>query len=207
MLFMAGTSRTSARNGKTVSGPRTTCRPSVGVGFADAASAPGSTGIPRLTRVTTVLRNEPSAMSQAPGMARFTTATRATTMRPEIDAVRASTPRKGATNRTITPASRPGHNFRLNRSRLRQSPPVARPRTMPATRPLTSMGIASHRLARQAFAEFGQGLVVNRRQFAYLERLGTPFLEEGVERANDLGIELNSLVPVELIHRAFVANR
>src|SRR5437879_5191869 len=188
MLLSTGMSRTSARNGSRVAGPRITCRPSDGAALPEMASAPGSTGIPPLMSVTAALRREPSPTSQAPGMPRLTRATKATSARPATDALKANSPRKDAAVRAVTPTRSAGQNLRSSFARFRQLPPDAKPRTNPARSPLTSMGIASQWLARQPFAEFCQGLVVDRWQRAYFERLSSTILDECCERANDLRI-------------------
>src|SRR5207247_2708240 len=81
------------------------------------------------------------------------------------------------------------------------------PTMKPATSPLTSMGIVSERLTRQALTEFGKGFVVDRRQFTYLEGVSATLIEKTSERSHDPRVELNSLISVELIHRAFMTDR
>src|SRR2546430_546258 len=207
MLLITGISRTSARTESRVSGPRMTCRPSDGAALPDTARAPGSTGIPPLMNVTTLLRRAPSPMSQAPGTARLMTATMATSSRPAIDMLSASPPRRGAAVLAMTPARRPGQNLRSSFARFRQLPPDARPTTKPARSPLTSMGIASQWLARQPPSELRPRLVVDGRQLAHIEGPSSTILDERCKCANDLRIELDPLVSIQLFHRAFMTNR
>src|SRR5207247_5664995 len=207
MLLITGTSRMSARNGSRVSGPRIMCSPSAGAGFPDAAKAPGSIGIPPLIDMTPAFSKDPAAISEAPGKARFAKATRRTSTRPAIDDARARPPSNGATTRATAPTNSTGQSFRSSLSRWCQSPPAASPTTKPATSPLTSMGIASKWLTRQALTEFGEGLVVDRRQLTDLEGIGAALIEKTPERPHDPRIELNSLISVELIHRPVMTDR
>src|SRR5438105_2869475 len=207
MLLITGTSRMSAKNGSRVSGPRIICRPSAGAGLPDAAKAPGSMGIPPLIEITPAFSNDPAAINNAPGKARFAKATRPTSTRPAIDDARARPPRKGATTRAAAPTKRAGQSLRSSLSRLRQWPPVASPTMKPATSPLTSMGIVSQGLTRQPLTEFGEGLVVDRRQFADLEGVSATLIEKTSEGSHDPRVELNSFVAIELIHRPFMTDR
>src|SRR5438105_6409121 len=207
MLLISGASRMSARKGSRVSGPSIVCSPSAGAGLPDAAKAPGSIGIPPLIEMTPAFNKDPAAISKAPGKARFAKATRVTSRRPAIDDARARPPRKGAKTRATAPTKRAGQSLRSSLSRCRQSPPVASPTMKPATSPLTSMGIASQRLTRQALTEFGECLVVDGRQLTDLEGIGAALIEKTPKRAHDPRIELNSLISVELIHRPVMTDR
>src|SRR5438874_3480359 len=207
MLLITGTSRMSAKNGSRVSGPRIICRPSAGAGLPDAAKAPGSIGIPPFIEMTPAFSSDPAAINNAPGKARFAKATRLTSTRPAIDDAMASPPKNGATTRAAAPTKRTGQSLRSSRSRLRQWPPAASPTMKPATSPLTSMGIASQRLTRQPLTEFGKSFVVDWRQFTDLEGVSATLIEKTPERSHDPWVELNSLIPIELIHRAFMTDR
>src|SRR6267143_4107870 len=207
MLLITGASRTSARNGNRVSGPKSTCSPSAGSGLPEAAKAPGSIGIPPLMQVAARFSKDPTAINKAPATARFAKATSATSARPAIDDARANSPRKGAPTRARAPARSTGQSLRSSLWRWRQSPPDATPTMKPASSPLTSMGIASERLTRQAFAEFGEGFVVDRRQITDLEGIGAALVEETTECPHDPWIELNSLISVELIHSPVMTDR
>src|SRR5205085_1207567 len=111
-----------------------------------------------------------------------------------------------ATCRTTNATRRRGQNRTENVASLRQSPPNAIAAAMPATTPLASMGIADDRLASQPTAKLRQGLVVDRRQVADLERFRPALLQQLLEGANDDRVELDALVLVELLHRLLVAD-
>src|SRR5258708_21584349 len=90
--------------------------------------------------------------------------------------------------------ARTGQNRSEKVARRRQSPPNAMAAAIPATTPLTSMCIAHEWLAPQAFSELSKGLVVDRRQIADLQSLGSVPLQQLLDPPNDAWIEPDNLV-------------
>src|SRR5437762_8131663 len=73
------------------------------------------------------------------------------------------------------------------------------PAAIPAATPLTSMRVAHERLARESSPEFGERLVIYRRQITNLERRNSTSLNASFQRPHNLWIELRSFVFVELL--------
>src|SRR5438552_16050319 len=93
-----------------------------------------------------------------------------------------------------------GQSSNVKVLRRRHSPPNAMPAAIPATTPLTSMGVAHERLAREPASELRQRLVVDRWQVVRLERVGPAPLDGGLERTDADRIVLRALVPMRLLH-------
>src|SRR5438094_1159192 len=103
--------------------------------------------------------------------------------------------------------TRSGQSCKVKELRRRHWPPNAMPAAIPATTPLTSMGVAHERLAREPPSELRQRLVVDRRQVIGLEGVGPASLDTRLQRTDADRIELRALVPIQLLHRAVVTRR
>src|SRR5437762_3790464 len=96
--------------------------------------------------------------------------------------------------RATSPAMRSGSQRISAAASGRQPRRTANPAISPSRTPLASMRVAGERLPCEAAAQLGEGLVVDRRQVADLERSGAPLGEQLLDGADDLRVELDALV-------------
>src|SRR5712691_5727361 len=78
------------------------------------------------------------------------------------------------------------------------------PAAIPATTPLTSMGVAHERLAREPPSELRQRLVIDRRKAVRLDGVGPAPLDTRLQCTVADRVELGALVSIQLLHRAVV---
>ena len=72
---------------------------------------------------------------------------------------------------------------------------------------LRSRGVAYERILCETTPEFGEGFVFDLRQVTSLEGRNATACDQCIECSDDFGIELPTLVPVQLIHRSIMVNR
>src|SRR5258705_5135820 len=159
----------SPRNGKIVCGPSGTWRPlSAGKALISVAKAT-SYGIPLFSNTTKTFVKVPTEIRAAPGKRQLRADTRAMQMSPMRYTANGDVGTTYPSNRRPAPMTRRGQRWRVKEFRRRQSPPNAMPAAIPATTPLTSMGVAHERLACEPASELRQRLVVDRWQVVGLE--------------------------------------
>src|SRR2546428_11083926 len=103
--------------------------------------------------------------------------------------------------------TRSGQSCRVKELRRRHWPPNAMPAAIPATTPLTSMGVAHERLAGEPPSEPRQRLAIDRRQVVRLEGVGAAPLDTRLQRTDADRGEPGAPVAVQMLHRRVVAGR
>src|SRR5207237_10624847 len=113
----------------------------------------------------------------------------------------------GATARATSPARSKGSQRIRAAASGRQLRPTARPAITPRMTPLASMRVAHQGLTSEPATQLGEGLVVDRRQLADLERAGAALRQQLLEGPDDLRIELDALVLGQLLESLLMPDR